>query len=271
MNIYYRLTAQSPVVRAQANTILIGTMLGLGPLTLWLATTPFHKFLAATPWQQFFEFSPYLFLPIVIFPAAIGYTILRFRFLRTDTWLRHGLVYAILAFIVLAGYGMVASGISLIVTAAVPWTNLWVGVFVFAVVVTLEPVRTRLQDFVDATFFRGQRVYAERISNFSHDLTTALDLNKISVILREQIGSSLAPEQVHIYTFDAVNDQFIALPGEDSRATSDIRFSEKSPLANYFSKEHLPLYLDGVSLPPVLEAEKSRLALLGARLFVGLR
>ena len=270
MNIYYRFTAQSPVVRAQTNTILIGTMMGLGPLTIWLATTPFHKFLATTPWHQYFEFSPYLFPPIVIFPAAIGYTILRFRFLRTDNWLRHGLVYAILAFIVLAGYGLVASGISLIVTAAVPWTNLWVGIFVFAVVVTLEPIRTRLQDFVDATFFRGQRVYAERISNFSHEMTTALDLNKISVILREQIGSSLAPEQVHIYTFDAVNDQFIALPGEDSRATSDIRFGEKSPLANYFSKEHLPLYLDGVSLPPVLEAEKSRLALLGARLFVGL-
>ena len=260
MNIFHGFTAQSPVVKAQARMILGGATLAFTPLTFWLLTTPF----------KLLDFSPLFFIPLIIFPATVGYTILRFHFLRTDNWLRNGLVYAILTLIVLAGYGLVASGISLIVTAAVPWTNLWVGIFVFAVVITLEPIRNRLQDFVDATFFRGQRVYAERISKFSHELTTALDLNKISLLLREQIGSSLAPDQVHIYTYDAINDQFMALPGEDGRATSDIRFGVKSPLAGYFSKEHLPLYLDGVSLPPVLESEKSRLALLGARLFLAL-
>ena len=260
MNIYYRFTAQSPVVRAQANTILIGTMLGLGPLTLWLATTPIHLF----------EFSPYLFLPIVFFPAAIGYTILRFRFLRTDEWLRRGFVYTGLTVFILAIYALIASGMSLIITSAVPWSNLWVGVFVFIVVLALEPVRNRLQTLVDATFFRGQRVFAERIAQFSHDMTTALDLSKISTIMREQINLSLAPEHIHIYTYDKVNDQFSALPGEDGRPTSEIRFGANSPLARYFAKEHLPLYLDGTSLPPALDSEKSRLTLLGARLFLTL-
>jgi len=260
MNIFHSFTAQSPVVKAQARTILGGATFAFVPITFWLATTPL----------KLLDFTPLFFIPLIIFPATIGYTILRFRFLRTDNWLRHGLVYSMLAFIVLAGYGLVASGISLIVTAAVPWTNLWVGVFVFIVVITLEPIRTRLQNFVDAAFFRGQRVYAERISNFSHEMTTALDLNKLSVILREQIGSSLAPEQIHIYTFDSINDQFIALTGEDGRPTSDIRFGVSSPLARYFAKEHLPLYLDGTSLPPALDSEKFRLALLGARLFLAL-
>ena len=262
MNIYQRFKAQSPVVRAQAQMILAGTMLGLGPITVWLVTSPW----------DLFQFSPILFLPIVLFPASIGYTILRFRFLSTDAWARSALVYGSLAFIIVVAYGLVASTISLIFLAfsSVPPTNAWVGVFVFVVVLVLEPVRTRLQTLVDARFFRGQRAYAERISAFSHEMTTALDLNKIAEILREQINSSLAPERIHIYVYDKINDQFAALSGDDGRPTSDIRFGSGSPLAHYFAKEHLPLYLDGTSLPPALEPEKARLDLLGARLFLSL-
>ena len=88
--------------------------------------------------------------------------------------------------------------------------------------------------------------------------------------MREQIASTLTPEQVHIYIYDPVNDQYLALPGSDGRPTSDIRFWSSSPLALYFSREHLPLYLDGSSPPASLESEKSRLALLGSRLFLAL-
>lgn len=262
MNVYQRLSAPSPVVRAQAQTILFGTLIGLGPLTFWLVTSPW----------DLFSFSSLLFLPIVFFPASIGYTILRFRFLRTDAWVRSGLIYGALALIVLLSYGLIASGMSLIFLTftSVPANNIWVGIFVFAVVLLLEPVRNRLQTLVDATFFRGQRVYAERLSNFSHEMTTALDLYKIGQILRDQVNSSLAPDRIHLYVYDKVNDQFAALPGEDGRPTSDVRFGSASPLARYFAREHLPLYLDDRNLPPALEPEKSRLDLLGARLFLSL-
>jgi hypothetical protein len=100
MNIYYALKARSPVVKAQARTILVGSALAFAPGTLWLAGTPFHLL----------AFSPFFFLPLVIFPATIGYTILRFRLLRTEEWVRGGVVYAALAAVVLAGYALVAAG-----------------------------------------------------------------------------------------------------------------------------------------------------------------
>jgi signal transduction histidine kinase len=260
MNIFHRFVAPSPVIRAQAQTILLGTILGLGPITFWLMTSPWNLF----------QFSPYLFLPIVFFPSSIGYTILRFRFLRTDEWVRNGVVYTILIALVVAAYGLIASGISMIVTVYLPWENIWVGVFVFLVVLVLEPLRNRLHSLLDATFFRGQRVYAEQITKFSHTLTTALDMEKIAASLREQVHTVFAPELFHIYTYDKANDQFTALPGEDGRPTSDISFGANSPLSRYFARENLPLYLDGASLPHTLEPEKARLTLLNARLFVAL-
>jgi signal transduction histidine kinase len=121
---------------------------------------------------------------------------------------------------------------------------------------------------VDSAFFRGQRAYAEKLQAFSHELTNALDLTTIGSVLQEQIASTLTPSRVHVYTYDSLNDQYAALPGNDHRPTSDIRFSASSPLAHYLSTERLPLYLDGGALPQPLQTEKSRLMLLGARLFV---
>jgi K+-sensing histidine kinase KdpD len=261
MNLYYGITARSPVVKTQARMILGGAVISFGPLIVWLLIS------AVRP----SNFSPYLFLPIIIFPLVIGYTIMRFRFLRADDWIRHGLVYIILSALVVGGYALLVSGLGLIFTAAMPAASpLWVGALIFLLALTMDPIRTRLQGFVDATFFRGQRAYAERLKEFSHQLTTALDLASIGELLRQQIAATLTPDRIHIYTYDSLGDQFVALPAERGRPSSDIRFGLSSPLARYFAKEKLPLYLDGASLPESLQPEQSRLALLGARLFIPL-
>jgi len=260
MNLYHAMYAQSPVVKTQSRTILIGTLFAFVPLGAWLA----FGFFRPT------NFSPYLFLPLAFFPLVIGYTILRFRFFRADEFLRRGLMYVLLTVLVVAGYGLLLFGISLILNPALPSNNApLVGGFILLLVLLLEPIRARLQRLVDGLFFRGERAYAEQLQDFSHRLTTALDLNTIGVILRGQIASTLTPSKIHVYTYDTLNDFFSALPGDDRRPTSDIRFTATSSFARYFETEHLPLYLDNTAaLPTSLQAEQSRLALLGARLFI---
>ncbi len=260
INSYHAIYAQSPVVKTQSRTILVGALFAFIPLSIWLFIGFFRPA----------NFSPYLFLPLAIFPLAIGYTILRFRFLRTDDIVRRGLMYVLLTVLVVVGYGLLVFSISLIFNSALPTNNAFlVGGFILLLILFLEPIRTRLQGLVDSVFFRGERAYAEQLQDFSHKLTTALDLNTIGVILREQIASTLAPSRVHVYTYDTLNDFFSALPGNDRRPTSDIRFTATSSLARYFETERLPLYLDNTAaLPVALQAEQSRLALLGARLFI---
>jgi signal transduction histidine kinase/transcriptional regulator with GAF, ATPase, and Fis domain len=259
MNLYHAIYAQSPVVKTQSRTILVGTLFAFVPLSAWLGFGFFHPT----------NFSPYLFLPLALFPLVIGYTILRFRFLRTDDIVRRGLMYVLLTVLVVVGYYLLLLGLSLAFNPALPNNAFIVGGVILLLVLLLEPIRTRLQRLVDSLFFRGERAYAEQLQDFSHRLTTALDLNTIGLILREQIGSTLTPSRIHVYTYDTLNDFFSALPGNDRRPTSDIRFTATSSLARYFETERLPLYLDNTALlPPSLQAEQSRLALLGARLFV---
>ncbi len=259
----------SPVVKSQARTILTGALVAFGPAVSWLLYSSIRRLL--DPSTETPAFNPYLFVPLIAFPLANGYVILRFRLLRTDYWLRQGMVYSILTIFVVAAYGLFVSGLGSIFSNFVSANNPFlIAGLVFLIAVFLDPARTRLQSWVDSIFFRGQRATEERLRAFSHELTNALDLNTIGRVLREQIASSLVPERLHIYTYDSLNDQYAALANGDGRATSDIRFSSSSPLVQYFQKENIPLYLDTINPPALLRGDEARLSLLGARLFVAL-
>jgi signal transduction histidine kinase len=260
--------SHSPVVKSQARTILSGTVLAFGPVVFWLLYSSWRN---AGGTQEAVPFNPYFFVPFILFPLANGYVILRFRLLRTDYWVRQGMVYFLLTVLAVGAYGLFVTGVSLITSNVVSASNPYlIGGLVFLIAVLLEPLRTRLQVLVDSTFFRGQRAYEERLRSFSHELTNARDLNAIGNVLREQISSSLVPDRLHIYTFDPLNDQYVALANGDGRPTSDIRFSSNSSLVQYFQKESIPLYLDTVNPPMAIRGDEARLSLLGARLFVAL-
>jgi len=260
----------SPVVKSQARTILIGALVAFGPAVVWLLYSSVRRLI--DPSTETPPFNPYLFVPLIAFPLANGYVIQRFRLLRTDTWVRQGMVYALLTILTVAGYALLVSGIASIFSIAMPSDNPYlIGGLVFLIAVSLDPLRTRLQVLVDSAFFRGRRAYEDRLRIFSHELTSALDLNSIGKVLRQQISSSLVPDRLHIYIYDSLNDQYAALPGEDGRPTSDIRFSANSSIVQYFKNEKIPLYLDSFNPPAALKGDESRLALLGARLFIALR
>ncbi|HET9914391.1 MAG TPA: GAF domain-containing protein [Anaerolineales bacterium] len=262
---YRAFFSYSPIVKSQARTILFGAVVAFGPMAVWLL---FSSILSVA-------FNPYLFVLFIFFPLANGYVILRFRLLRTDYWVRQGIVYFMLTVFLVSAYGLLVTGITTLAATVfsirIPLNNPYlIGGFVLIIAVLLDPLRTRLQALVDSTFFRGQRAYEERLRAFSHQLTNALDLHTIGRVLREQIASSLIPDSLHIYTYDSLNDQYAALANGDGRPTSDVRFSANSSLVQYFQKEKIPLYLDSINLPSAMRNDEARLSLLGARLFVAL-
>ncbi|MCZ2126225.1 MAG: GAF domain-containing protein [Anaerolineales bacterium] len=257
-NLYYSFYAKSPVVKFQARSTLIGAIIGLVPISVYLGMGIVLDL----------SFSPWLFLPVVIFPAVMGYNIMRFRFLRLDDLVRRGVMYALLAALATLGYSLIAASVGFFFGDALPQGYV-AGFFLFIFALALEPIRSRLQHLTDRLFFRGSRVATEQLEDFSHKLTTAHNLDSISALVRRQVSSALSPEQIYIFTFDATNDCYVAAPEGDRKAATDIRFTATSPLATYFKREHLPLYLDNLNdLPDELRAEQARLTLLGAHLLI---
>jgi signal transduction histidine kinase/putative methionine-R-sulfoxide reductase with GAF domain len=276
MLLYRWIAARSPVVRQQAGGILIGMLVGFGPLAAWfLVTAALPKQVPAwLHWLTYlfsFNFPPYLLLLTVVFPLVMGYSILRRRLVRTDLVFRLGVQYAVLTVLALGGYALLVSGLTLIFGQAFQVTNpLFIGGLVFVLALALNPVRNRLQRFVDNVFFRGVQAYEQRVHEFSRALTNTVDLAVIVRTLREHIASSLLPVQLHVYIFDPINDQYAAAAGEDGRPTSDIHFTLASPLVKLLQQSSMPVSLEEGALPLELKPEQTRLALLNTRLFVPL-
>lgn len=254
------LTSRSPIVRNQARTILIGAVIGFGPLVVWLVAA---AILGSV------NFSPYILLLTIVFPLTTGYTILRYRILSTDYFLRRGILYVALSIILVGGYALLVSGLSLLFGERLGSTHpLLVGLTLFLLAVLFNPLRDKLQQSLDSVFLRGQRAYQQHLSQFTHELTNALEPPLIHRTLREYISSTLMPGRLHIYTYDPLTDQYVAAPDETGRPTSDIRFAANSPLVQYMYRGRLPLYTEGSTVPEAVQVERARIALLGAELYV---
>ncbi len=260
MSLYRRYGSASPVIRQQARIILIGTLASFAPITAWLLLSPL---IVVT-------FDPYIFfMPLVIFPLATGYTVLRYRLVRTDYILGRGLLYSILTLLAIGGYFLLAVGFSLTLGTVIASNSpLLIAGSVIISVLLFNPVRIRLQEIIDSIFFRGDRAYQERMKAFTRELTRAVSQDEVIRTLRSQISMSLLPSQLHIYVYDPLNGQFIPTLDEVGQPTSDLQFMQNSALPAMLMKQRVPLFMDDRGLPSEISAERGRLALLGSQLFV---
>ncbi len=258
--VYRRVLSESAIVRRQANTILVGT-LGFVPITLW--------FILNILGRQ--AFTPLLMMPVIIFPIMTGYTVTRYRMLRTDYVISRSVLYALLSMLAIGGYMLIAIGVNLVFSQAFPIESpLLIALAVFYSVLLLLPIRQRLQEWIDSVFFRGQRAYQRRIQEFSRAVTTLNSVSSIIAALRENIKTAILPAHLHIFIYDPINDQYTATADESGRRSSDIRFGSNSPLVRLLSREDAPVFIDETQISAELENERTRLSLLGASLFVPL-
>lgn len=260
---YRRYTSTAPLMRQQGRIIVWGALISFLPISIWFLVT-------AT--RPEIRFSAYLLVPLIVFPLAVAYAILRYRLLNTDYAFSRLIMYALLTAIAVSGYALMVSGLSLALGGATNPTNpLLVGLMVFILAALFNPLRTYLQQLVDTLFFRGQRAYQEQLRKFGQDLSPAVGLDEIGALLRQYVEESINPAQLHIFTPDSLSDYYIALPDASHQRTTDLSFATTSVLPGTLERNKNHLFIGGgVELHPALESEKARIALLGAQIFTPL-
>jgi signal transduction histidine kinase len=255
-------TSKSPITREQARIILVGSA---------IAFTPVGTYFIIISFFQQIPFSPVLLVPMIAFPVATAYAILRYRLLNTDYIFSRATLYALLAVITAATYVLLVWGSSLLFGQILMANDpILMGAMVFIVALGFNPLRNWLKNRIDTLFFRGRAIYQERLQTFSHDLTRSVELSKIIQLLREYIDQNIRPTQAHIFLYDSLTDQYVAAPGPDNKPTTDVRFSPNGALTQALYEPN-PIFLgDAERLPAQLLPDRARLALLGTQLFVAL-
>jgi len=264
MTMYRRWSSPSPIVREQSRIILWGSGVAFVPVTIWL------MLFLVNPSEM--QPSGLLFIPMVVFPLAVAYAIVRYRVLDVDQVISWSITYAVLTVMIGAVYFVFLNVVNALLNATVPATNPWLIAFgVLILALFLEPVRERVQQVVDRTFYRGRVDYREALQNFGEQLTRAVDLETALATLYDQIAQSVRAEPIWIFLYDSPANGYLAYPAPSGEhpAAGAARFGSDSPLVKMLENGPIYIMADRV-FPRALIPERARLDALGTPLFVPL-
>ncbi|HLF25940.1 MAG TPA: adenylate/guanylate cyclase domain-containing protein [Anaerolineae bacterium] len=262
MMLYRFRRSPSGVARQQARIVLWGSLLAFTPLGVWLGAPLLG---ASIP----FNFT--LFLPgLLIFPSAIAYAIVRYRLLDLDRVLRLGLGYTILSLFVAVGYASIIALLRAVLSTRVSFDDpIVLTIFIVALVIGMDPLRSRVQRVVDRLFFRERADYRSMLEAFSRDLTHTLDLNTILSALDERLNATLHPARLFVFLYDDERQAFVEAGVPPDLAQ---RFGAESALVGRLQhREDVLAFSPSDSLPYWLGADRQALAALGAVVYVPLR
>jgi hypothetical protein len=141
-----------------------------------------------------------VFVPAV--PVSVGIAILRYRLYDIDLLINRTLVYGTLTATLGAVYFVgVATGQMILraVTGQEQQPQLAVVVSTLAIAALFNPVRQRIQSFIDSRFYRQRYDAARTLDAFSARLRDETDLDSLNAELITVVKETMQPEHVSLW------------------------------------------------------------------------
>lgn len=257
MMVYRGFRSESPIVRLQARTILLGSLLAFGPIAVYFLIGVYAgvTMVFVLPW-------------LVLFPASIAYAILRQRLFNVNLIVGRGIVYVLLIVAVVGVYFLVIYLLSQLFGTALQANHpLALGVFVLLVALLLNPVWNRLQHAADQVFLRSAVDHRQVVSRFSAQLADITGLPSVLQALDEALEAGWRLQFAALFLFDPQRAHVPHAIG--SRPFPSVAFSRESPLVHQMLRRQQSLYLyRDRPIPADLMAEGEVLESLRSSLFL---
>jgi signal transduction histidine kinase len=255
--IVQRERATSPATRDQSNTIFIGSALMMVAIVLWLLSR-----ITFMTTQTTLPINLEFVTTVFIFPvAAIAYAVLHYPTGDTDRRISQSITYLIMLGALIVAVFLLALGGAVLAIELLNVNNaLLIAVILFTMVIVFTPLRLRLQERIDAIYFRQRRNLQEKTEEFSNRLTNLDSYAEITKLFYSVLKDTVSPSSVLIYLRDS-NGEYSSykVNGTDT----EIRFSPDSPMVELLKQTTRAISLQpGQQWPHELWVDQARLRLL---------
>ncbi|MFZ1084005.1 MAG: ATP-binding protein [Terracidiphilus sp.] len=248
--------ANTPLQRQQLKWLYRGAWLAVGPFTAFYAI-PF--LLDKSPASIFTDMAGF---SMVILPLTFSWAIIRYRLMDTDLIFKRGVAYTLATSLILGGYFGVIALITLIVHTRLPDNVREAGlvVAILATAALFDPLKRRIQSWVDRVFDRQRYDYRKALIEFGRGLSSETNLERLLVSIVEQLPHTLLVARVAVFLARESGSLYLAAAhglsaeAQTARDSSGLSILDLSFLDFDHTPDHSHIFLENTQaalhLPP---------------------
>ncbi|HEU5192040.1 MAG TPA: XrtA/PEP-CTERM system histidine kinase PrsK [Methylomirabilota bacterium] len=188
---------------------------------------------------------------LVLGNLAVGASLIRTRFLRSEVTVSRDLVYRSLVVVALGGYLLVVGALGWLLNyLGIPEELLWSSVLIFVSALALgsvllsENVRWRLKRFIARHFYRTKYDYREQWLRFTERLGSRISLDELGPELISGVTEAAGSARGALYLAEAHGGRF-HLAGEVELGGIPTVLEPSAPLPARLAGETQPVLLSG--------------------------
>ena len=187
--------ADTPLLRQQLKWLTRGTLLAVVPFTLFYAVPFLLDLNVPSLLTNIAGFS------IIFLPLTFSWAIVRYRLMDTDLIFKRALAYTLATALILGSYFGIIALVTLFVHTRLPdkvreW-GLLLSIPVVAAI--LDPLKRRIQGWVDRAFDRHRYDYRKPLVEFGRGLSSETDLQALLESIVEQLPRTLLVARVAVF------------------------------------------------------------------------
>ena len=149
------------------------------------------------PWALGFEPSSGLALPVGLIPLAFACAIVRYRLRDVEVIVKRSVGYAaVVAAMVVIYLGLERLATAVFLDGSNQHNSIIALLATTVVVLLARPVKTTIQNMLDRVYYRERFDYRRALTRFARDLSTDLDLDRLSERLVSRVAETLGIDRM---------------------------------------------------------------------------